>query len=111
MKKIIGFFIVALLIVTALPAVGILNVRENKLDDIQTSEFVTGEFIVKFKDAGISSLSIDNLNEKYHVSSMEKIFRNCEDISLENIYILNIPEHTDRADEGIASNKRYSHNF
>ena len=95
MKKIIGFFIVALLIVTALPAVGILNVRENKLDDIQTSEFVTGEFIVKFKDAGISSLSIDNLNEKYHVSSMEKIFRNCEDTSLENIYILNIPEDTD----------------
>ena len=95
MKKIIGFFIVALLIVTALPAVGILNVRENKLDDIQTSEFVTGEFIVKFKDAGISSPSIDNLNEKCHVSSMEKIFRNCEDTSLENIYILNIPEDTD----------------
>ena len=84
-----------LLIATALPAVGILNVRENKLDDIQTSEFVTGEFIVKFKDAGITSLSVDNLNEKYHVSSMEKIFRNCEDTSLENIYILNIPEDTD----------------
>jgi len=94
-KKLFGILVCMLLIATALPAVGILNVRENKLDDIQTSEFVPGEFIVKFKDTGISSLSIANLNERYHVCSMEKIFRNCEDTFLENIYILDIPQDTD----------------
>jgi len=94
-KKIIGMLICMILIVTAIPAVGIFNIKENKFDDIQTFEFVPGEFIVKFKDAGISSRSINNLNEKYHVFSMEKIFRNCEGSPLENIYILNIPEDID----------------
>ena len=81
-KKLIGILVMILLIATALPAIGLTN--ENKYivnyqrEDIACSEFVPGEFIVKFKDTLNSCVSIDNLNEKYHIGSMEKVFKNSE---------------------------------
>ena len=49
-KKLLGFFVCTLLIATALPAIGTINIRESKLDDNQILKFVPGEFIVKFKN-------------------------------------------------------------
>ena len=98
-KKIIGILVMTLLIGTALPAIGLTN--ENKYivnyqrEDIVCSKFVPGEFIVKFKDALNSCVSIDNLNEKYHIGSMEKVFKNSENTILDNIYIFEVPKDSD----------------
>jgi len=77
-----------LLILTAIPVVGIIKVEDKMFNYIQTSEFVPGEFIIKFKDKGLSSLSIKNLNQKHNLYSIEKIFSNSKAKSLENMYIL-----------------------
>ena len=99
MKKIIGTFIVTLLIATAVSSIGMINRStyfiNNKIDDNPVSEFVPGEFIVKFKDKPSLCVSIDELNEKHYVRSMEKIFRNSENTILDNIYILGIPKDSD----------------
>lgn len=95
-KKLLVFLVFMQMITIAIPAVvGIINVKENNIDEIHTSKFVPGEFIVKFKDIKIPISSIDNLNYKYHVHSMKKIFRNGKDTPLENIYIIKVPEDTD----------------
>lgn len=94
-RKIIGIFVCMLLIATAVPALGTMNISANeeygKL--IETPEFEPGEFIVKFsKDESIRSKSIKMLNEKYHVSSIEKVFKNAKNTILDNIYLLSVPE-------------------
>ena len=98
-KKIVGIFVMTLLIASAIPSLGRIDeLKPTNIDKVniyQDFEFVPGEFIVKFKESPISSLSIDNLNEKYKVSSMERVFRNAENTPLENIYILSVPDDTD----------------
>ena len=75
MKKIVGIFIVTLMILTAIPSFGMINELkcniENKLYDYQDSEIIPGEFIVKFKESPITCDSVDNLNDKYQVISKE----------------------------------------
>jgi subtilisin family serine protease len=94
-KKLTGIFVYILLFATTLQAAGISNVRENALDDIRIAEFVPGELIVKFKNANIPCHSINKLNEKHNVYSMKNIFKNREETTLENIYILGVPADTD----------------
>ena len=97
--KIIGILVVTLLIATAVSSYGMTNesqfINEDKLDSYWNFEFVPGEFIVKFKESSISCVSVDNLNEKYRVSSMEKIFKNSENTILDNIYLLKVPDDSD----------------
>jgi subtilisin family serine protease len=98
-KKIFGIFIVTLLIGTTLPTLGTIietsTINENELNTFFNSEFVLGEFIVKFKEPLFSSVSINDLNEKYQVKSMEKLFVNSENTILDNIYILKVPDNSD----------------
>jgi len=94
-KKLLGIFVCILLIATALPAVGKLNKTNNLVEDLLKPEFVHGEFIVKFKNPTIQSTSINDLNEKYQISTMEKIFRKSENTILNNIYTLRVPEEAD----------------
>ena len=94
--KIICILLMALLITTAIPSISSNVIKNDKFSNFQNFEFVPGEFIVKFtKDTKISNSFIKNLNEKYQVSSIEKVFKNSEDTILENIYILSIPENSD----------------
>jgi len=99
MKKIIGIFSVMLLIGTALPSFGMINehnsINFDYINDYWDNEFVPGEFIVKFKEKLISSLSVDNLNEKYQVYSTEKVFKDAEDTILEHIYKFKVPLDSD----------------
>ena len=98
-KKIVGILVMTLLIVTALPAVEAMNKTINKdikqIEETQSYESVPGEFIVKFKNTPIKHISIDNLNEKHHVESIEKLFANSENTILDNIYLLSVSEDSD----------------
>ena len=89
-----------LLIATVLPAVGSINKpvrKDNKILAQKTkSDYIPGEFIVKFKkDSSLSSPIIIGLNEKYKVKSIEKVFSKSEGTNLENIYFLHVPEYFD----------------
>ena len=99
MKKIIGIFVCMLLIGTTITTLGItietVPINENNIDNYYDYEYVLGEFIVKFKEPLFSSLSIDNLNNKYNIISTEKVFSNSEGTSLDNIYILKVPVDSD----------------
>jgi len=98
-RKIIGILVTTLLIGTTLTSVGMIN--ELKSNDIislgnyRDYEFVPGEFIVKFKESPISCVYVDNLNEKYQVKSIEKVFKNHKDTILDNIYSFYIPIDAD----------------
>jgi subtilisin family serine protease len=93
MKKIIGIFIVTLLIGTAIPTLGtiieIRNVNENEY------EYVLGEFIVKFKEIPTSKIQVENLNDRYNVISMDKMFTDVENTPLDNIYKIYVPRDSD----------------
>ena len=99
MNKIIGIFIVMLLIASAIPSIGmineIINNAENKMYDYQDSNIVPGEFIVKFKESPINCESVNRLNKKYKVSSMREVFKNVKNTKFENVYILSVPEDND----------------
>ena len=99
MEKIVGIFVMMLLIVTSIPTFGMIGEIEssdnNELRDYFEEDYVSGELIVKFKEPPTSLVSINNLNEKYEVSSMEKLFVNSEDTILDNIYILRFSEDLD----------------
>jgi len=95
MKKLVGIFIMMLLIATAIPTIGLINEPKNVDIDFFKNEFVQGEFIVKFKDSPISCVSIADLNEKYNVKSMEKLFKNNEGTILDNIYSFYVSEDAD----------------
>jgi len=97
MKKIlIGFLIIMLLITISLPVVSSNIINRPIFNYIQNDDFVPGEFIVKL-DEGIdfSNLLLEELNEKYIVSSIEKIFKNHEGTILNNIYSLKVPIESD----------------
>ena len=98
-KKLIGISVMTLLVGTALSSVGMINelnsMNENKFSDYSENEYVAGEFIVKFKIPPFSSVSINNLNDKYDVISTEKLFRNPEGTTLDNIYLLKVPLDSD----------------
>ena len=99
-KKIVGIFVCTLLIATAISAgeniYQIVDEENNILDQYANSEYIPGEFIVKFtKDSVLSNPSIQVLNDKYQVSSIEKVFRRAEGTILENIYLLQVPEDSD----------------
>ncbi len=99
-KKILGIFVCTMLIATVLPAVGNNNksVSEDSkiLAQKTTSEYIPGGFIIKFKkDSVLSNPSIQALNDKFQVSSIEKVFRRAEGTSLENIYLLQVPKDSD----------------
>jgi len=80
-----------------------INSSEIFIDINKNRDFVSGEFFVKFTSdtnldiskskeglikTGISS--IDSINEKYHVTSIEKMFKACKENTQENPYIYNI---------------------
>ena len=76
-SKIIANLVCMLLFATALPSISGSVVKNANIGSIQNYEFVPGEFIIKFtEDTEILSPSIAELNEKYQVDSIEKIFEN-----------------------------------
>ncbi len=96
MKKIIGIFIVTLLIGTTIPTIGMMNNSQStNYDNFWDNEFVSGEFIIKFKETPISCFSVDGLNDKYHVYSSEKVCKNSEGTTLEHIYKYKVPLDSD----------------
>jgi subtilisin family serine protease len=96
LKKIVGIFVMVLLIGTAIPTIGMINEYQSTYyDDFGDNEYVPGEFIIKFKEQPISILSLNNLNEKYHVYSTEKVFKNAKDTIIEYIYKFKVPIDTD----------------
>jgi subtilisin family serine protease len=98
MRKLIGIVIVMLLINISLITIGISNEItsiNNNLDNYPKYKFVPGEFIVKFKDKDFSILHMQNLNRKYDVISMIKIFKNSEGTMLDNIYLIHVPKDSD----------------
>ena len=117
-RKILGILVMTLLIGTTLTSVGMNNEKVNEnaeiklVDDIRNNEFVKGEFIVKFKESPISCVSVDNLNEKYQVKSIVKVFKNSENTILDNVYIFNVPRDSDILsivkDYSSLSNVKYS---
>ena len=98
-KKIIGIFIVMLLIGSTLTSVGMINeLQSNDIGNLvnyQDYEFAPGEFIVKFKESPISCNYVDTLNEKYNVKYMRKLFINPENTILDNIYLLEVSYDVD----------------
>jgi subtilisin family serine protease len=75
--------------------------------NVDNINFVPGEFIVKFKAESVVDvsespdgwyttgiLSVDVLNEKHHVSSIEKLFECHEDQILFNIFKFNVPNYS-----------------
>ena len=88
------------LLVTALFVMPISAVKnETKVSSnnihIQHTEFLPGEFIVKFKDSPIHFTHLDILNEKCQVHSMEKIFQKSGNTILDNIYLVKVPKDSD----------------
>ncbi len=76
-----------------LPSINGYIIKKINFLDNQNFEFVSGEFIVKFtEDFKNYPSDINELNKKYQVSSMIKIFKNHENTILDNIYIFNVPE-------------------
>jgi subtilisin family serine protease len=96
MKKLIGIFIMMLLILTTIPTIGMINEYQSiRHDDLIENEYVPGEFIIKFTETPKSILSVENLKEKFNVYSTEKIFKNSEDTILDNIYRYKVPLDSD----------------
>jgi len=99
--KVIGIFIVILLIGTTITSVGMNNENLNKRVKIKSvkefidCEYVPREFIVKFKEAPISSVAIDILNDKHDVISMERMFTDVENTPLDNMYIIKVSKNAD----------------
>jgi len=98
-KKIIGIFVMTLLIGTTIPTIGMINEyqsnNENRIENFLDYDFVPGEFIIKFKESPISRLSLDNLNDKYDIISMEKMYDDVENTPLDNIYKIYVPMNAD----------------
>jgi subtilisin family serine protease len=95
-RTLIGIFIVKLLIITAIPSFGMINdYQSTHFENFWNNEQVPGELIIKFVDPPFSSVSVKDLNDKYQVISMDKLFINSRSSILDNIYILKIPENTD----------------
>jgi subtilisin family serine protease len=95
-KKLVGIFVMMLLITNAIPNICGNIIKNDIYIDTQNLKFVLGEFIVKIKE-NIKNLnpSLKILNEKYQVSSIEKVFRNSENTILDNIYLFRVPEESD----------------
>jgi len=109
-KKIVGIFVCMLMIATAVPAVGFFEIVKNVYSAQSNTDFVPGEFIVKFKPEVIvepsESLdgvfttgvaSIDVLNEKHHVFFGERVFDPFTHLArdnhdLYNVFNFHIPE-------------------
>lgn len=80
-------------IVCLLVAVVFLTPTSAIINDDSRQDNIYREVIIKFtEDKSINSPNIKKLNEKYHIHSIEKVFTNCEDTSLDNIYLLLVPE-------------------
>ena len=85
----IGKIMASLLIsvVFVMPISAMQNEAGANNDNPQHHAFVAGEFIIKFtENTAISSLSLNKLNNKYQVFSMDKVFKNAENTILEHIY-------------------------
>ncbi len=99
-KKIVGIFVCMLLILTAIPVIGTsddFNISKDiNINKITSESFHPGEFIVKFTDeTALTSSSIKELNEKFEVFSIKKLFKNAVNTRLDHIYILYVPEKSD----------------
>ena len=97
-KRLLVLCILTLLIGTALPSYAMIIKTvscHRGIDNFQTVDYVPGEFIIKFKEKPISTLSLDIMNEQYQVYSTEKIFRNKESTILDNIYRYKVPTSSD----------------
>jgi subtilisin family serine protease len=95
-KKLVGFFIIFLLITVSFPIISSNSAKIVTYDDFQDYDFVPGELIVKFKEGiDFSNPLIEELNKKYQVSSIEKVFKNHKETILDNIYSLKFPIESD----------------
>lgn len=100
-KKIIDVLVCLLITATAfLPISGAMNVTNylaiTQIENIQNQEFVSEEFIIKIKkDTSFQSPSLILLEEKFPIDSIEQLFKNSEDTTLNCIYILKIHEKAD----------------
>jgi len=119
-KKFIGLLVGMLLITTVLPVASTDKIELRNTSTItnrklmeEYADFVPGEFIVKFKAETIVDVtesldgwictglpSIDILNEKHRVSSINKLFNSCkktydEKPDLYNIFKFNVPQDSD----------------
>ena len=87
--KIIGVLVCILFLINSFSAIGAINKNIKKYGDqsnhITNKEIEAGEFIIKFKDETILTPSINKLNEKYKIISMEKMFSNTDHKLLKNI--------------------------
>ena len=93
-----------------IPGIGI-NIEKNyiiKFNENKNVEFVSGEFIIKFKEninidilkistCGVTTgvETIDILNEKYRVKTVERLFSSCEKPYLHNIFKFVAPDNID----------------
>ena len=72
------------------------NEASESNDNSQNPGFVAGEFIIKFTEYNlISGLTINILNHKHGVQTIEKVFDNAENTILDNIYKCYISEDAD----------------
>lgn len=82
--------------------------KNNIINPTENIEYVSGEFIVKFKteknidivkisNGRISTgiVSIDSLNEKHNVKAVERLFNTCEKPYLYNIFKFVVPKNSD----------------
>lgn len=93
--------------VTSSLSKNINKINEFKYIEKNHAEFAAGEFIVKFKfeaDIDISKTSdgwvftginsINSLNEKYNVKTVERLFTNCKEFHLYNIFKLKVSKNS-----------------
>jgi len=95
-KKIIVFSVFILLIVTIMPSIQSNIIQTKTYNNSHNNNLVPGEFIIKLAEDGtLLDSSLNLLNEKYKVTSIEKVFKNHKDTILDNIYLFSVPENSD----------------
>jgi subtilisin family serine protease len=97
--KIIVVYVCILFLINSFSAVSAINKNvkkyDNQLNYLPNGEIVSGEFIIKFRDETIFTPSINKLNEKYNVISIEKMFSDTDHKLLKNIYRFRVPKNAD----------------
>ncbi len=94
-KNIVVCLLIAVIFVMPISAVKSETSGRTGSDCAQNINFVSGEFIVKLKDQQIHCTCLADLNEKYQVKSMEKVFNDAENNILEHIYLYTVSDSYD----------------
>lgn len=84
-----------ILLAVRFPLGGSISPKE-LYEDPSTIEYVPGEFIVKLKkDTTFLTPTLAALNERHHISNIEKLFPDSEGTTLDNIYFLYVSTQSD----------------